>query len=277
MLRCFHTRCCSPKILLLHTHTHTHTYTLPCMYTHSCTHFSLSLSPTHTQPQILILSHTHRAWICFLCDERDYGIKEARPRQFSSVWTKAALSSSTMTNTDECLATHWRCAQSLTLRPLYILSSGASDWDSEVAAVVFFFRMTEDQQKHKQLIEIRGRQKNRGELNSKARECWNGSIASEDDLIIRCFCLVFFAIGINGFFCCCCLHDKCCAGWLRVSDCHQQLHCSSVNPHHKHLNQRRLFFSTLCELWNDRLMYSTHQQHNMGIDQLESYGDDVLI
>ncbi len=67
--------------------------------------------------------------VCFLCDERDYGIKEARPRQFSSVWTKAALSSSsTMTNTDECLAAHWRCSQSLPPRPPYVLSSRASDW-----------------------------------------------------------------------------------------------------------------------------------------------------
>ena len=54
-----------------------------------------------------------------------------------------------MTNTDECLATHWRSAQPLTPRPLYILSTRASDWDSEVAVGLFFLRMTEDQQQHK--------------------------------------------------------------------------------------------------------------------------------
>lgn len=115
--------------------------------------FSLSLF--HTNTQILILTHTntHTAWICFLCDEKDYGIKEARPQQFSSVWTKAALSSSTMTNTDECLVTHWRSAQTLTPRSLYILSTRASDWDSEVALDLFFFRMTGDQQKNKRLAD----------------------------------------------------------------------------------------------------------------------------
>lgn len=131
-----HTLLLSEKPLTPHTHSHIHARL-----------HTLSLSPSYTQ--ILIVSHTHTAWICFLCDERDYGIKEARPQQFSSVWTKAALGSSTMTNTDECLATHWRSAQPLTPRPLYILSTRASDWDSEVAVDLFFFRMTEDQQKHK--------------------------------------------------------------------------------------------------------------------------------
>ena len=180
MLLCFHTRCCSPKILLFHTHTHTHTHirTLPHIYMHSRTPCCLSLplsytcihrySYLHTHRNTRIHTHTHTAWICFLCDERDYGIKEARPCQFSSVWTEAALSSSTMTNTDECLATHRRCAQPLTPRPLYILRSRASDWDSEVAVDVFSFRMTEDQQKSKRLTEIRGWQQNREELNPKA-------------------------------------------------------------------------------------------------------------
>lgn len=62
-----------------------------------------------------------RAWICwvfFVCffffyDERDYRIKDARPCQLSSVWTKAAPSGSTMANTDECLLPRWRCAQLL--------------------------------------------------------------------------------------------------------------------------------------------------------------------
>ena len=40
---------------------------------------------------------------------------------------------------------------------------------------------------------------------------------------------------------------------------------------------RPIFFFTHCKLWHDWLMYSTHQRHNMGIDQLESYGDDVLV
>ena len=182
MLLCFHTRRCSLKILLFHTHTHTHTHTFAHFLTYTCTAahpaVSLSLSHTHaytdthtythTETHAYTLTHTHTAWICFLCDERDYGIKEARPCQFSSVWTEAALSSSTMTNTDECLATHWRCAQPLTPRPLYILRSRASDWDSEVAVDVFSFRMTEDQQKSKRLTEIRGWQQNREELNPKA-------------------------------------------------------------------------------------------------------------
>lgn len=68
-----------------------------------------------------------------------------------------------MTNTDECLATHWRSAQPLTPRPLYILSTRASDLDSEVAGDVFFFQMTEDQQKLKHLGEIHGWQQNQEE------------------------------------------------------------------------------------------------------------------
>lgn len=138
IVQCFHPQCCCPKIPSLHTHTQMQIHTQAHTHTH-----------TYTQ--------TYTAWICFLCDERDYGIKEARPCQFSSVWTKAALSSSTMTNTDECLATHWRCVQPLTPRPLYILSLRASDWDSEVSIDVFFFWMTEDQQEHERLTEIHGR------------------------------------------------------------------------------------------------------------------------
>lgn len=155
---------------------------LSLLYTH--------VHHTHTHTHNYSYSHTHAAWICFLCDERDYGIKEARPRQFSSVWTKAALSSSTMTNTDACLATHWRSAPRLTPRPPYFLSAGAPDWDSEAAVDLFFFRMTEDQQKHKRLTEICGWQQNIEELNSTAQECWNGSTASEDDLNISCVCFL---------------------------------------------------------------------------------------
>lgn len=91
---------------------------------------------TQTLTHSWIYSHTkiltHRAWICLLCDERDYGIKEARPQQFSSVWTKAALSSSTMTNTDECLAAHRGSTSSLTQRPLDISNTRTSDCDSRV-------------------------------------------------------------------------------------------------------------------------------------------------
>lgn len=75
-----------------------------------------------------------------------------------------------MTNTDECLSTHWRSAQPLAPRPLYILSTRASDWDSELAVDLFFFRMTENQLKHKRPTEIRGWQQNLKEFNSKAQE-----------------------------------------------------------------------------------------------------------
>ena len=51
----------------------------------------------------------------FSCDEKDYGIKDAMPCQLSSVWTKAAPSGSTMTNTDECVPPRWRRLQLLRL------------------------------------------------------------------------------------------------------------------------------------------------------------------
>lgn len=130
-------------------------------------------------------------------------------------------------------------------------------------------------------------QQNREELNSIAQECWNGSIP----WISAVF--VFFALGVNGnveatcmsldnwsiiskclfFFL---LHDSC-AGWLSVSDTFTS---SSTAPQWSlfyTLNLGTILFFTHCKLWHDSLMYSPHQQHNMGIDRLDSYGDDVLI
>lgn len=121
-----------------------------------------------------------------------------------------------MTNTDECRATHWRCVQPLAPRPLYILSLRASDWDSEVSVDLFFFRMTGDQQEHKRQIEICGRQRNREAWNSKARWCWNGSIASKNDLNISCFFVwVSFAVVVHGILFFPPLHDNRSPGWLR--------------------------------------------------------------
>ena len=155
---------------------------------HSCAQFlsfSLCLSPSllYTHKYSYSHTHTHTAWICFLCDERDYGIKEARPRQFSLVRTKAALCGSTMRNTDECRAAHWRSAQPVTPRLLYNSNTRVSDCDSEAAAAdLLFFRVTGDQREHRSPTATGSRAVEVG-----SPECWNGSIASREDFGIGCF------------------------------------------------------------------------------------------
>lgn len=86
-------------------------------------------------------NYSHTAWICFLSDERDYGIKKARPEQFSSVWSKAALCSGTMINTDECLTAHggirWHGGQRV--------STGARNWS--LTEAVDLFSLSDNQEK----------------------------------------------------------------------------------------------------------------------------------
>lgn len=132
----------------------------------------------------------------FFYDERDYGIKDARPCQLSSVWTKAAPSGSTMTSIDECLLPWWRCAQLPQF--LEISSTRASDWNSKVAVGLQLSRLTWDQG---------GGDKNRGislksmEGERMEREHWDRSVASKKDLYISRLCFPFFC---------------CCRGWICV-------------------------------------------------------------
>ncbi len=157
--------------------------------------------------------------------------------------------------------------------------------------ICFSFGWLEISRSRSALTEIRGWQQNLEELNSKAQECWNGSIASEDDLNIGCFCFLLQLVSTEAWEPCVFLHTAEVSlanftsffspSWQLLSrmteSVWQQLHCTPVELVIYTFNLRTSFFLTRCKLWHDSLMYSTHQQHNMGIDRLDSCGDDVLI
>lgn len=133
---------------------------------------------------------------------------------------------------------------------------------------------------HWRSAEIRGWQQNREELNPKAGVLkW-----------IYCFsgCLEYQLFRAWVFLCSWCwwnLHsfffsvlcDNFSAGWLRASDTFTRsfavLRWSLLHTS----NRRPIFFFTPWKLWHDSLMYSAHQQQDMGIDRLDCYGDDVLL
>lgn len=145
MIKCSRTHCCIKKKKIFsfsslthkdtHTHTHAHSLAL-CRTRGRLTRTHLCLICARTPARVLTRAR-RAAWICFLSDERDYGIKEARPRQFGSVWSTAALScsssSSTMSDPAECLA---RCCRRRAQPPSVSAVPGPLAWERGAATAV---------------------------------------------------------------------------------------------------------------------------------------------